>query len=71
LLLLLQHGYNYGSPDYVDILPPSCSGLCLAAVINLCFEVLAYLQPNHLPGPWCPVGVAVVAAAAQHRSSRP
>uniref|UniRef100_A0A383WP04 Uncharacterized protein n=1 Tax=Tetradesmus obliquus TaxID=3088 RepID=A0A383WP04_TETOB len=42
----LQNGYDYGCPDYVDILPPSCSGLCLAAVINLCFVVLTYLQPQ-------------------------
>ncbi|WIA34768.1 hypothetical protein OEZ86_013074 [Tetradesmus obliquus] len=41
-----KNGYDYGSPDYVDILPPSCSGLCLAAVINLCFMVLTYLQPQ-------------------------
>jgi hypothetical protein len=52
----LQNGYDYGSPDYVDILPPSCSGLCLAAVINLCFVVLAYLQPQSPARPVVPRG---------------
>ena len=41
-----QNGYDYGVPDYVDILPGSCSGICLAAIINLCFVVLTYLQPQ-------------------------
>jgi hypothetical protein len=41
-----KHGYDYGSPDPVDILPSSCSGLCLAAIINLAFVVLTYLSPT-------------------------
>jgi hypothetical protein len=40
-----KHGYDYGSPDPVDILPSSCSGLCLAAITNLAFVVLSYLSP--------------------------
>jgi hypothetical protein len=52
----LQHGYDYGSPDHVDILPPSCSGLCLEAVINLGFVVLAYLQPQSPARPVVPRG---------------
>jgi hypothetical protein len=40
-----KHGYDYGSPDPVDILPSSCSGLCLAAIINMAFVVLTYLSP--------------------------
>jgi hypothetical protein len=53
LLLLLpqvsyhcKHGYDYGSPDPVDILPASCSGLCLAAITNMAFVVLTYLSPT-------------------------
>jgi hypothetical protein len=41
-----KHGYDYGSPDPVDILPASCSGLCLAAIINMAFVVLTYLSPS-------------------------
>jgi hypothetical protein len=52
----LQNGYDHGSLDHVDILPPSCSGVCLAAVINLCFVVLAYLQPQSPARPVVPRG---------------
>jgi hypothetical protein len=41
-----KNGYDYGSPDPVDILPSSCSGLCLAAIINMAFVVLTYLSPS-------------------------
>jgi hypothetical protein len=41
-----KHGYDYGSPDPVDILPSSCSGLCLASITNLAFVVLTYLSPS-------------------------
>jgi hypothetical protein len=41
-----KHGYDYSSPQPVDILPSSCSGLCLAAIINLAFVVLTYLSPT-------------------------
>jgi hypothetical protein len=41
-----KHGYDYGGPDPVDILPSSCSGLCLAAISNLAFVVLTYLSPT-------------------------
>jgi hypothetical protein len=41
-----KHGYVYGSPDPVDILPSSCSGLCLAAITNMAFVVLTYLSPS-------------------------
>jgi hypothetical protein len=30
----------------VDILPASCSGLCLAAITNMAFVVLTYLSPS-------------------------
>jgi hypothetical protein len=40
-----KHGYDYGSPDPLDILPSSCSGLCLAAISNLAFVVLSFLSP--------------------------
>lgn len=33
-------------PPVGDILPASCSGLCLAAIINLAFVVLTYLSPS-------------------------
>jgi hypothetical protein len=53
LLLLLpkvsyhcKHGYDYSSPNPVDILPASCSGLCLAAILNQAFVVLTYLSPT-------------------------
>jgi len=40
-------GYmDFSSPDHHDILPASCSGLCLASIITLCFTVLMYLQPT-------------------------
>jgi len=36
-------GYmDFSSPDHHDILPASCSGLCLASIITLCFTVLMY-----------------------------
>ncbi len=41
-----KHGYAYGPPDPVDILPASCSGLCLAAVSTLAFVVLSFLTPK-------------------------
>jgi hypothetical protein len=41
-----KHGYDYGSPDPVDILQSSCSGLCLASITNLAFVVLTYLSPS-------------------------
>jgi hypothetical protein len=41
-----KHGYDYGSPNPVDILPSSCSGLCLGAILNLAFVVLTYLSPT-------------------------
>jgi hypothetical protein len=37
-----KNGCDYGSPDPVDILRASCSGLCLAAIINIAFVVLTY-----------------------------
>jgi hypothetical protein len=46
-----KHGYDYGSPDPVDILPSSCSGLCLAAISNLAFVVLSFLSPMSLDTP--------------------
>lgn len=46
-----KNGYGYGCPDPVDILPASCSGLCLGAIINLAFVVLTYLntKPPDMP----------------------
>lgn len=41
-----KHGYDYGTPDAVDILPASCSGLCLAAITTLAFVVLSFLTPS-------------------------
>jgi hypothetical protein len=41
-----KHGYDYGSPDPLDILPSSCSGLCLAAISNLAFVMLSFLSPK-------------------------
>jgi hypothetical protein len=41
-----KHGYDYGTPDPVDILPASCSGLCLAAITTLAFVVLSFLTPS-------------------------
>ena len=39
-------GYmDFGMPEYHDILPASCSGLCLASITALAFVVLTYLQP--------------------------
>jgi hypothetical protein len=45
-----KHGYDYGSPDPVDILPSSCSGLCLGAILNLAFVVLTYLSSSSARG---------------------
>jgi hypothetical protein len=42
----IKHGYEYGTPDPVDILPASCSGLCLAAITTLAFVVLSFLTPS-------------------------
>uniref|UniRef100_A0A383VW58 Uncharacterized protein n=1 Tax=Tetradesmus obliquus TaxID=3088 RepID=A0A383VW58_TETOB len=36
---------DFGMPEYHDILPASCSGLCLASITALAFVVLTYLQP--------------------------
>jgi hypothetical protein len=41
-----KHGYNYGTPYPVDILPANCSGLCLAAITTLAFVVLTFLTPS-------------------------
>jgi hypothetical protein len=41
-----KNGYDYGSPDPVDILPSSCSSLCLATITNMAFAVLTYLSPS-------------------------
>ena len=39
-------GYmDFGTPEYHDILPAACSGLCLASITALAFAVLTYLQP--------------------------
>jgi uncharacterized membrane protein YgcG len=39
-------GYmDFGMPEYHDILPAACSGLCLASITALAFAVLTYLQP--------------------------
>jgi hypothetical protein len=39
-------GYmDFGMPEYHDILPAACSGLCLASITCLAFVVLTYLQP--------------------------
>jgi hypothetical protein len=46
LLCALQHGYDYGVPDCIDLLPPSMSGLCLGACYQLAFITLAFLQPR-------------------------
>eukprot|EP00883_Tetradesmus_obliquus_P009030 jgi/Sobl393_1/19797/SZX59710.1 len=36
---------DFGTPEYHDILPAACSGLCLASITALAFAVLMYLQP--------------------------
>ena len=36
---------DFGAPEYHDILPAACSGLCLASITALAFVVLTYLQP--------------------------
>ena len=39
-------GYmDFGTPEYHDIVPAACSGLCLASITALAFAVLTYLQP--------------------------
>jgi hypothetical protein len=39
-------GYmDFGMPEFHDILPAACSGLCLASITALAFVVLTYLQP--------------------------
>jgi hypothetical protein len=39
-------GYmDCGMPEFHDILPAACSGLCLASITALAFVVLTYLQP--------------------------
>jgi hypothetical protein len=39
-------GYmDFGTPEYHDILPASCSGLCLASITAMAHVVLTYLQP--------------------------
>jgi hypothetical protein len=38
-------GYMDFMPEYHDILPAACSGLCLASITALAFVVLTYLQP--------------------------
>lgn len=40
-----KHGYSYGDPDCIPLLPASMSGLCLGAITNLAFHVLMFLQP--------------------------
>jgi hypothetical protein len=36
---------DFGVPEYHDILPAACSGLCLASITTLAFVVLMYLRP--------------------------
>jgi hypothetical protein len=39
-------GYmDFGTPEYHDVLPAACSGLCLASTTAMAFAVLTYLQP--------------------------
>jgi hypothetical protein len=39
-------GYmDFSMPEYHDVLPAACSGLCLASITALAFAVLTYLQP--------------------------
>jgi hypothetical protein len=45
-VVALQGMYDYGTPDYMPILPSGMSGVCLAAIINLAMCVLTFLQPT-------------------------
>lgn len=41
-----KHLQAYGNFDPVDILPATCTGLCLAACLVMAFTVLQWLQPT-------------------------